>query len=170
MIRKELKKCWHLEEKDTVLSQHLPLSAFNANCGIEIHPIFNPQMLSKVVAPPPIYTRWRGHLAWCSPLPFQAELPPKTTLLKTSERVILPPDATTTKHAQIMAAPPPATELPIREGEGEKKTAATEQEINPWDVQAGQDEQGNTLQFDYVAISKYVVSPPPQLELLADTI
>jgi len=53
-----------------------------------------------------------------------------------------------------MAAPAPATELPIREEEGDKKTAATEQEINPWDVQAGQDEQGNALQFDYVAISQ----------------
>ncbi|PMD21130.1 putative tryptophanyl-tRNA synthetase, cytoplasmic [Hyaloscypha hepaticicola] len=50
-----------------------------------------------------------------------------------------------------MAAPPPTEELPIREGE---KKASTEQEINPWDVQAGQDEQGNTLQFDYVAISQ----------------
>jgi tryptophanyl-tRNA synthetase len=50
-----------------------------------------------------------------------------------------------------MAAPPPTEELPIREGENK---ASTEQEINPWDVQAGQDEQGNTLQFDYVAISQ----------------
>jgi tryptophanyl-tRNA synthetase len=51
-----------------------------------------------------------------------------------------------------MAAPPPTEELPVREAE---KKSSTEQEINPWDVQAGQDEQGNTLQFDYVAISQY---------------
>ncbi|PMD52563.1 putative tryptophanyl-tRNA synthetase, cytoplasmic [Hyaloscypha bicolor E] len=50
-----------------------------------------------------------------------------------------------------MAAPPPTEELPVREAE---KKSSTEQEINPWDVQAGQDEQGNTLQFDYVAISQ----------------
>lgn len=51
------------------------------------------------------------------------------------------------------AAPDTTTELPIREGEVK---GATEQEINPWDVQAGQDQEGNTLAFDYVAISKYV--------------
>jgi tryptophanyl-tRNA synthetase len=50
-----------------------------------------------------------------------------------------------------MAAPEITTELPIRDGE---KKGSTEQEINPWDVQAGQDEQGNTLAFDYVAISQ----------------
>ena len=53
-----------------------------------------------------------------------------------------------------MAQPEAATVLPIREGEGEKK-GAVEQEINPWDVQAGTDENGNSLAFDYVAISKY---------------
>jgi tryptophanyl-tRNA synthetase len=51
-----------------------------------------------------------------------------------------------------MAAPPPTEELPIREDE---KKGSTEQEINPWDVQAGQDEQGNTLQFNYAALSQY---------------
>jgi tryptophanyl-tRNA synthetase len=51
-----------------------------------------------------------------------------------------------------MAQPEAATELPIRE----EKKAAAEQEINPWDVQAGTDENGNSLAFDYVAISKYV--------------
>lgn len=54
-----------------------------------------------------------------------------------------------------MAEPGAETVLPIREGAGEKK-AATEQEINPWDVQAGKDENGNALEFDYVAISRYV--------------
>jgi tryptophanyl-tRNA synthetase len=52
-----------------------------------------------------------------------------------------------------MAAPAPTTELPIREA-GQKD--ATEQEINPWDVQAAQDQDGNALAFDYAAISKYV--------------
>lgn len=58
-----------------------------------------------------------------------------------------------------MAAPQATTELPIREGE---EKGATEQEINPWDVQAGQDQEGNALAFDYVAISKYVQIQPLQ--------
>ena len=33
---------------------------------------------------------------------------------------------------------------------------ATEQSIDPWSVEAATDEQGNTLQFDYLQISKYV--------------
>jgi tryptophanyl-tRNA synthetase len=52
-----------------------------------------------------------------------------------------------------MAAPETTAELPVREAE---KKGSTEQEINPWDVQAGQDEQGNALAFDYVAISQSV--------------
>jgi tryptophanyl-tRNA synthetase len=52
-----------------------------------------------------------------------------------------------------MAAPETTAELPIRDAE---KKGSTEQEINPWDVQAGQDEHGNSLAFDYVAISQYV--------------
>lgn len=52
-----------------------------------------------------------------------------------------------------MAAPASTTELPIRE---EEQKGATEQEINPWDVQAAQDQDGNALAFDYVAISQYV--------------
>ena len=32
--------------------------------------------------------------------------------------------------------------------------AATEQSIDPWDVQAATDEHGNTLAFDYEAISR----------------
>jgi hypothetical protein len=58
-----------------------------------------------------------------------------------------------------MAAPQATTELPIREGE---EKGATEQEINPWDVQAGHDQEGNALAFDYVAISKYVHIQPFQ--------
>jgi tryptophanyl-tRNA synthetase len=50
--------------------------------------------------------------------------------------------------------PPDATaELPIRDGE---QKVASEQEINPWDVQAAQDKDGNSLAFDYVAISQCV--------------
>lgn len=50
--------------------------------------------------------------------------------------------------------------LPIREGE--KKTS-TEQQIDPWDVQAGHDENGNALAFDYVAISQCdPQNTPPQ--------
>jgi len=51
-----------------------------------------------------------------------------------------------------MATPETAAELPIRE----EKKGATEQEINPWDVQAGTDEDGKTKAFDYAAISQYV--------------
>ncbi|KAI1918533.1 tryptophan--tRNA ligase [Ophidiomyces ophidiicola] len=50
-----------------------------------------------------------------------------------------------------MADPVSETTLPIRDAE---KHAATEQEINPWGVQAAHDEQGNVLAFDYVAISQ----------------
>lgn len=45
------------------------------------------------------------------------------------------------------------TIVPIRD---EEKRAAMEQQIDPWDVQAAQDEQGNVLAFDYVAISQCV--------------
>ena len=38
----------------------------------------------------------------------------------------------------------------------EKVPKATEQSIDPWSVEAATDEQGNTLEFDYVQISKYV--------------
>lgn len=53
-----------------------------------------------------------------------------------------------------MADSKPETVVPIRDTE---KHAATEQEINPWDVQAAHDDQGNVLAFDYVAISQYAV-------------
>lgn len=52
-----------------------------------------------------------------------------------------------------MADSKPETIVPIHDAE---KHAATEQEINPWDVQAAHDDQGNVLAFDYVAISQYV--------------
>ena len=55
-----------------------------------------------------------------------------------------------------MAAPETKTVLPMRDGE---KNAATEQQIDPWDVQAAHDEHGNVLAFDYVAISQYAQVP-----------
>lgn len=51
-----------------------------------------------------------------------------------------------------MAAPANETVVPIRDDE---KRAVMEQQIDPWDVQAAQDEEGNVLAFDYVAISQY---------------
>lgn len=54
-----------------------------------------------------------------------------------------------------MASTAPETVIPIREKEDEEpKAVSTEQEINPWDVQAAHDSEGNALSFDYVAISK----------------
>lgn len=55
-----------------------------------------------------------------------------------------------------MDAPKADTVVPV--ANATEKHAATEQEINPWDVQAARDEQGNVLAFDYVAISKCVSS------------
>ena len=48
-------------------------------------------------------------------------------------------------------------DIPIHEKpaeDGASKPAATEQNIDPWDVQAATDEHGNALAFDYPAISK----------------
>lgn len=53
-----------------------------------------------------------------------------------------------------MEAPKAETVVPVREEE--QPAATTEQEINPWDVKGAKDAQGNTLAFDYVAISKCV--------------
>ncbi|KAF2797961.1 tryptophanyl-tRNA synthetase-like protein [Melanomma pulvis-pyrius CBS 109.77] len=57
-----------------------------------------------------------------------------------------------------MAEPEPpsvaALSLASTATEPVKKAGATEQEINPWDVQAAVDEEGNVQQFDYTAISK----------------
>lgn len=55
-----------------------------------------------------------------------------------------------------MAATEIKTEIPIRDGE---RNAATEQIIDPWDVQAAHDEDGNVLALDYVAISQYAELP-----------
>lgn len=50
-----------------------------------------------------------------------------------------------------LGEPPSVAALSI--AETATKGGATEQEINPWDVQAATDEQGNILAFDYEAIS-----------------
>ena len=55
-----------------------------------------------------------------------------------------------------MAAPETKTVLPIRDDE---KNAATEQQIDPWDVQAAHDEHGNVIALDYIALSQYAQVP-----------
>ncbi len=55
-----------------------------------------------------------------------------------------------------MAAPETKTVLPIQDS---KKNTATEQQIDPWDVQAAHDEHGNILALDYVAISQCAQVP-----------
>ncbi|KAF2119408.1 hypothetical protein BDV96DRAFT_344941 [Lophiotrema nucula] len=50
--------------------------------------------------------------------------------------------------------PPSVAALGLAETATLPVSKATEQEINPWDVQAAVDEQGNVLEFDYEAISK----------------
>lgn len=64
-----------------------------------------------------------------------------------------------------MEAPKAETMVPVCEEE--QPAATTEQDINPWDVKGAKDAQGNTLAFDYVAISKCVHPPqdPPSSSL-----
>ena len=51
--------------------------------------------------------------------------------------------------------PPAVAKLSLAETATEPVQAKkTEQEINPWDVQAATDEDGNVLEFDYAAISQ----------------
>jgi tryptophanyl-tRNA synthetase len=50
--------------------------------------------------------------------------------------------------------PPAVAALSLAETATLPVSKATEQEINPWDVQAATDEQGNVLAFDYKAISE----------------
>ncbi|OAT07310.1 tryptophanyl-tRNA synthetase [Blastomyces gilchristii SLH14081] len=53
-----------------------------------------------------------------------------------------------------MATPPPgAAEVVVPVHDGEKK-GATEQQIDPWNVEAGHDAQGNALAIDYLALSQ----------------
>ncbi|KAF2202293.1 tryptophanyl-tRNA synthetase [Delitschia confertaspora ATCC 74209] len=50
--------------------------------------------------------------------------------------------------------PPSVAALSLSETATTEPKGASEQEINPWDVQAATDDQGNVLAFDYEAISK----------------
>jgi tryptophanyl-tRNA synthetase len=50
--------------------------------------------------------------------------------------------------------PPTVAALSLAETATDPATKATEQEINPWDVQAAIDADGNVLEFDYAAISQ----------------
>ncbi|KAF2273077.1 Nucleotidylyl transferase [Westerdykella ornata] len=50
--------------------------------------------------------------------------------------------------------PPSVAALSLAETATQPVAKATEQEINPWDVHAATDEQGNVLEFDYKAISE----------------
>lgn len=59
-----------------------------------------------------------------------------------------------------LGEPPSVAALSLAETATEPVKKAAEQEINPWDVSAAVDEQGNTLAFDYEAISRYF---PPYL-------
>lgn len=55
-----------------------------------------------------------------------------------------------------MTEPEPSSvaALSLAETATQSVSKATEQEINPWDVQAATDEHGNVLEFDYKAISE----------------
>lgn len=50
--------------------------------------------------------------------------------------------------------PPSVAALSLAETSTQPISKATEQEINPWDVQAATDENGNIMEFDYRAISQ----------------
>jgi tryptophanyl-tRNA synthetase len=63
--------------------------------------------------------------------------------------------------------PPTVAALSLAETSTESVKKATEQEINPWDVQAATDEQGNILEFDYAAISQKWATKLIDDELLA---
>jgi tryptophanyl-tRNA synthetase len=55
---------------------------------------------------------------------------------------------------QELGEPPSVAALSLAETANPGPKHATEQEINPWGVQAATDEQGNVLAFDYEGISK----------------
>lgn len=64
--------------------------------------------------------------------------------------------------------PPSVAQLSLAETATEPVLGKkTEQEINPWDVQAATDENGNVLEFDYPAISKKWATKLIDDELLA---
>ncbi len=50
--------------------------------------------------------------------------------------------------------PPSVAALSVADTATQPVSKATEQEINPWDVQAAVDEEGNVKEFDYVKISQ----------------
>lgn len=50
--------------------------------------------------------------------------------------------------------PPAVAALSLADTATQPVSKATEQKIDPWDVSAGVDEEGNEKEFDYVAISK----------------
>ncbi|KAF2141853.1 uncharacterized protein K452DRAFT_228005 [Aplosporella prunicola CBS 121167] len=53
-----------------------------------------------------------------------------------------------------MGEPPAVSALSLAETATDNPKKAIEQEINPWDVSAATDEEGNVLAFDYEAISR----------------
>lgn len=59
------------------------------------------------------------------------------------------------KPSKDLGEPPSVAGLSIAET---ATKGVTEQEINPWDVQAATDADGNVLAFDYPAISRFVMS------------
>ncbi|KAF1964786.1 tryptophanyl-tRNA synthetase [Bimuria novae-zelandiae CBS 107.79] len=63
--------------------------------------------------------------------------------------------------------PPAVAKLSLAETATEPVKGKKEQEINPWDVQAATDEQGNVLEFDYHAISQKWATKLIDDELLA---
>lgn len=63
--------------------------------------------------------------------------------------------------------PPSVAALSLAETATEPVKKATEQEINPWDVQAATDAEGNVLEFDYEAISKKWATKLIDADLLA---
>jgi tryptophanyl-tRNA synthetase len=63
--------------------------------------------------------------------------------------------------------PPSVAALSLAETATEPVSKAVEQEINPWDVQAATDADGNVLEFDYAAISKKWATKLIDDELLA---
>ena len=63
--------------------------------------------------------------------------------------------------------PPSVTALSIAETSTDPVSKATAQEINPWDVQAATDQDGNVLEFDYVTISKKWATKLIDADLLA---
>lgn len=60
-----------------------------------------------------------------------------------------------------LGEPPSVAALSLAETATQSVKKAAEQEINPWDVSAAVDDEGNTLAFDYEAISRYRAPDKP---------